>query len=64
MKKVHMQDIRLNNNAGVSVPVCMAFGRLLDPDKSHWEITAEFDKVTCRSCQRIFKRRYPWAKGK
>ena len=64
MPKIHMEDIRLCNNAGITFPVCAVGNGPLDCDKSHWEITHNFQLVTCKKCLKAFHKRYPWARGK
>ena len=61
MKKTHIRDIRLFNNAGMSFPVCQANAPLLDLDKGHWPC-ARREQATCKHCQRAYTRLYPWTK--
>lgn len=62
--KMHMRDIRLRNNAGMTFPVCYASAPLLDTDKGSLPSTGELAEVTCKHCQRMFRKRYPWASGR
>lgn len=59
--QVHLSDIRLKNNAGMSFPVCAADEDLLDLDKSRWPQTNAMKEVTCPNCPDAAVRRYPWA---
>jgi hypothetical protein len=59
--KTHAKDIRLANNAGISLPVCIANARILNTD--HPGIIARPDEpVTCRRCLAAWPKRYPWAR--
>jgi hypothetical protein len=58
--KIHLQDIRLANNAGMSFPLCRANDRLLDVDICV-ELTGKFEEVTCENCKKRAPKRYPWA---
>jgi hypothetical protein len=62
-RKVHMRDIRLFNNAGMDFPVCFSTAKLLDLDKSRLPLTNEISKVTCKRCESMFRKHYPWARG-
>jgi hypothetical protein len=62
--KVHMEDIRLYNNAGMSMPICYANAPMLDLDKSRLSTSGLLIEVTCLHCKRMFPKRYPWARGK
>lgn len=57
----HMRDIRLQNNAGVSVPVCEAGRTYLRA--CGWAITTKLEEVTCKKCKAQFSRKYSWAMG-
>jgi hypothetical protein len=59
--KVHIRDIRLYNNAGISFPACQAGAKLLDLDKSCWT-TRGAEDATCINCKRIYRKRYPWSR--
>lgn len=58
--KMHIKDIRLFNNAGMSFPVCQAGAKLLDLDKTAWKTGTE-DEATCKRCMRAYAKRYGWA---
>lgn len=58
---VHLEDIRLKNNAGMAFPVCYAGAKLLDLDKSGLPLTPHQDKATCKRCKKAFAKRYSWA---
>lgn len=60
--KTHIRDIRLFNNAGLSVPVCKATAPLLDLDSLAWEFSDNAKDATCKSCVARYPRRYPWTK--
>ena len=57
MKKVHLMDRRLRNNAGMDFPLCYADAPLLDVIKSYLETTWRLDSVTCKRCLAIVKSR-------
>jgi hypothetical protein len=59
--KTHIRDIRLFNNAGVSLPVCKANAKLLDTE-CRAPIAAHPDQATCAHCRRLYPKRYPWAR--
>jgi hypothetical protein len=59
--KTHIRDIRLFNNAGMPFPVCQANAPLLDVDKARWPY-ADKSVATCKHCQRLYPKRYPWTK--
>lgn len=59
--KMHMEDIRLANNAGMEFPVCQVNAKLLDLDKGHWNTTGDQSKVDCKHCKKAFAKRYAWA---
>ena len=59
--KQHYRDIRLINNAGISIPVCMAGEKMLDLDSSAWPITLNKEEVTCKHCIKAWDKRYSWA---
>ena len=63
MRKTHIKDIRLANNAGIAFPVCQANVDLLDMDKTGW-IMAPADQATCQHCRRLYVKRYPWTELK
>jgi len=64
-RKVHMIDIRLYNNAGISMPSCYAARKgPLDMDKTHLPVTSRLEDCTCRVCQRVFPKRYSWTIGR
>lgn len=62
--KVHYEDIRLSNNAGISFPLCYAVPgiQLLNLDKTALEKSGDYKKVTCKHCLRMAPKRYPWAR--
>ena len=60
--KIHYEDIRLSNNAGMEFPVCYAGAKLLDMDKGRLETSGDFKKVTCAHCWRIAPKKYSWAR--
>ena len=59
--RTHYRDLRLRNNAGISIPVCKAGEKLLDLDSSAWPITLNKAKVTCKRCISAWARAYDWA---
>jgi len=63
MKKVHLRDLRLRNNAGIEYPCCQANGGLIDLDKPY-KLSSEEKEITCKHCQRAAQRKYPWAMWK
>jgi hypothetical protein len=60
-RKTHWTDIRLKNNAGINFPACCAQVKMLDLDKTRYTTTGEKAKVTCKTCLRVFPKRYDWA---
>jgi len=52
--KIHFYDLRLSNNVGILFPKCCANSKMLDLDKSHWEITKDYSKVTCQNCHNVY----------
>lgn len=58
--KSHISDIRFRNNAGIKFPVCCSQADYLDFSKCNWEFETK-EKATCKNCQKIFAKRYPWA---
>ena len=60
--KLHIRDIRLYNNAGISLPVCYARATLLDLDKTHLPTAHNPEDATCQRCKKAYPRRYPWTK--
>ena len=60
MSKRHIRDIRLFNNAGISLPVCYASDIALDLDKSILPMV-QVDKATCKRCHVAYEKRYSWA---
>ena len=59
--KLHIRDIRLFNNAGISFPVCQASVKMLDLDKTAWSCAKERKDATCAHCKVAFQKRYEWA---
>lgn len=59
-RKTHIADIRLSNNAGISMPVCRVTDGPLDLDKTGWQ-TVGTDDATCKRCRAAFAKRYSWA---
>ncbi len=57
--KTHLRDIRLHNNAGMSLPMCIANESLLDVD-CDWPITLDKHAVTCDNCKDAAMIRYSW----
>lgn len=57
--KTHIRDIRLFNNAGISMPVCYAGATPLDTDKCRLPC-APVKQATCKRCQRAYPKKYPW----
>lgn len=55
--KIHARDIRLYNNAGISVPVCVADSI---PNK-RYRLATHVLEINCAKCLAIYPRRYPWA---
>jgi len=65
MAKIHIRDIRLHNNAGISMPVCYAAQKgPLDMDKTGCKTSPLVVDITCKHCLRVFPKRYPWASGR
>jgi hypothetical protein len=64
--KLHIRDIRLFNNAGISFPVCRANEKLLDMDATRYSFAKVENGhevgVTCKHCIRIYPKRYPWTR--
>jgi hypothetical protein len=60
--KTHMEDIRLANNAGMSMPVCYSLAPMLDCDKSRLPMTSDINVVSCKHCLRMYPKKYPWAR--
>jgi hypothetical protein len=60
-KVVHLRDIRLLNNAGISFPLCLAGATRLDMDATGRKQTNVLADVTCPRCRTRAPRRYPWA---
>lgn len=60
--KTHIRDIRLFNNAGLSVPVCKATAPLLDLSSTAWEFADSKKDATCKGCVKRYPLRYPWTK--
>ena len=60
-KLIHIRDIRLFNNAGMSFPVCCADEELLDVDKARWKC-GPVKEATCKKCIKAHAEKYPWAK--
>ncbi len=61
---IHFRDIRLRNNAGMSMPLCYASMDMpLDCDKGRLPTSGKIIEVTCKHCLRLFPKRYPWALG-
>lgn len=67
--KIHLRDLRLYNNAGISMPVCVASrpGHL-DLEATGYTIrntdeyrNAEDKSLFCAHCVRAWNLRYPWA---
>lgn len=61
--KLHIGDIRLFNNAGISFPVCQTSAKMLDMDKTAWPVANPTKDATCKNCKVAFKKRYPWARS-
>ena len=61
MRHIHLTDIRLCNNAGISIPVCKAGARLLDLDAGRLRQSKRMNETTCPRCERLAVKRYPWA---
>ena len=58
--KIHYRNIRHFINAGVSFPECYANAKTLDLDKTRLNVTHEKEKVTCKNCLKIIKKREDW----
>lgn len=59
MKKVHFRNIRFKVNAGMDIPECRAYARLLDCEASRLETTGDKEQVTCKSClKRLAAKKY------
>jgi len=52
-RKVHLQSMRLFNNAGMQFPLCYSNAKLLDTDKGHLPTSPTLARVTCAHCRRI-----------
>lgn len=61
MTKIHLEDIRLYNNAGISFPVCQRNAKMLDLDKTGWTTAGNIEDVTCKLCVKLAPKYYPWA---
>lgn len=62
-RHIHLEDIRLHNNAGISFPVCRLTRKgPLDLDASRLTTTGTFQDVTCPRCIARGPKRYPWAR--
>ena len=58
----HLRDIRLHNNAGITMPVCrVAVRGCQDMDAARLRTTTRMDQVTCQRCVARARRWYPWA---
>lgn len=53
MPTIHFRNIRLRNNAGLTMPECYAHAALLDLDKSQLPTTGVREHVTCKRCRRL-----------
>lgn len=53
---IHFENIRLKNNAGISLAECYAHSAMLDLDKTGLPITTDLSKVTCKRCNRYAKK--------
>lgn len=56
----HYADLRLKNNGGIRLPVCIADAELLDTENT-WPITSDKKKVTCQKCIDAWAKGYRWA---
>lgn len=54
--KLHFRNIRLFNNAGMRMPECYAYARLLDCDKSRLPTTGNETLVTCKHCLALLRK--------
>lgn len=59
MAKIHYRNLRLFINAGIEIPECKAYAKLLDLDSGLWKITPNKYEVTCKNCiQSINKKKH------
>ena len=56
--KTHFRNIRLRNNAGIDIPECKAYAKLLDCDAGRWPMTSNQNKVTCKRCIKKIRGRW------
>lgn len=49
-RKVHLANIRLRVNAGVTLPECKADAKLLDMNATRLATTGTIAEVTCVAC--------------
>lgn len=52
---IHFMNTRLRNNAGMEIPECKAYAKLLDCGSSRWATTTDRKKVTCKNCLKKLK---------
>lgn len=58
--KLHLRDLRLYVNAGISVASCVAARTgPLDVDRA-LATTGTWADVTCANCRKSYAKRYPW----
>ena len=62
MSKKHIRDIRLSNNAGMSVPVCVAAKEGPLNTRFRGSVVAEPNDADCKACIKQYPIRYPWAR--
>ena len=61
MAKIYIADIRLKNNAGITMPVCYAsMEGPLRVDTGTGHKCSDPKSATCKHCIRIYPKRYPW----
>ena len=62
VSKKHIRDIRLSNNAGMSVPVCVAAKEEPLNTRFRGSVVADAKDATCEVCRKQYPVQYPWAR--
>jgi len=52
--KIHHQDLRLFNNAGMKFPTCKANADMLNLEYCWLPISANIEDVTCKHCLKTY----------
>jgi hypothetical protein len=60
--KIHFRHTRLFINGGIRFPICYAYADVLDMNKTALKTTGDYEKITCKHCQRIYRERYDYKK--